>query len=92
MKKVIAPVNPLIKECYKAITYEIAKQFRKEAREIIMLTTDKDRQEFIDCHNKDQGNICCLILDATKRDLVKEGKMTFNKSDGFGQPLDINFK
>ena len=92
MKKVIAPVSPLIKECYKAITYEIAKQFRKEANEIITLTTDKDRQEFIDCHNKDQGNICCLILDAAKRDLVKEGKLTYKEGDAFGQSLDIYFK
>jgi hypothetical protein len=82
----------LIKECNKAITYEIAKQFRKEAKEIIKLTTDKFRQDLIDYHNKDQGNICCLILDAAKRDLVDEGKMTFKEGDGFGKPLDINFK
>lgn len=92
MKNIITPVSPLIKECYKAITYEIAKQFRIEAREIITSTTDKYRQEFIDSHNKDQGNICCLILDTAKRDLIKEGKMTFKKGDGFGQSLDIYFK
>jgi len=79
----------LIKLCNKIITYEIAKQFRKEAKEIIKLTTDKHRQDFIDYHNKDQGNICCLVLDAAKRDLILEGKMILNINDGFGKPFEF---
>jgi hypothetical protein len=79
----------LIKECNKAITKEIAKEYREEARLIIKLTTDKNRQDFLDYHKKDQGNICCLVLDTAKRELIDEGKMNLNKNDGFGIPLDI---
>lgn len=79
----------LIKLCNKIITHEIAKQFRKEAKEIIKLTTDKHRQDFIDYYNKDQGNICCLVLDAAKQELIKEGKMILNAGDGFGKPFEF---
>jgi len=77
----------LIKECNIAIDKEIAEEYRQEAKKIIELTTDKHRQDFIKYYGGNHGNVCCLVLDAAKRDLVNEGKMTQNDSDGFGKPM-----
>ena len=44
--------------------------------------------EFIEYHDKDMGNICCLHLDFIKFRLVKEGKMNYDDSDAFGHPLN----
>jgi len=52
-----------------------------------MLTTDKNKEEFLQNHNEDKGNICCLILDYTKKQLVEEKKMIQNDNDGFGKFL-----
>ena len=65
---------------------EIAEEYRKEAIKILLLTTDEHRQDFVRKHKRDQGNICCLILDRAKYELVKEGKMNQNDNDGFGSP------
>ena len=83
------PINPLIKACNKAINNEIAKEFRKEAKTIIVLTTDEMREEFLKYHEVDKGNICCMVLDKAKYDLVKEGKMELKDDDGFGKPFLI---
>ena len=80
-------MTKILKECNKAITKEIAKEFRNEAREIIKLTTDKHRQDFLCYYKKNQGNVCCLVLDTAKRDLIAEGLMTLKNGDGFGKPL-----
>jgi len=74
----------LIKKCKEAISIQIAKQYHKEANEIIELTTNDFRKQFLDYHNKDIGNICCLILDITNCKLVQEGKLIFNDYDSFG--------
>ena len=60
----------------------------KEALEILSLATQKEVDEFIEYHDKDMGNICCLHLDFIKFRLVKEGKMNYDDSDGFGDPLN----
>jgi hypothetical protein len=80
-------INPLIKECNKAINREIAKEFREEAREIILLTTEDIRNEFLKYFNEDNGNICCLVLDKAKQNLIKEGKLELNDNDSFGKPF-----
>ena len=77
----------LSKELRNAIEYRIHKDFRKEAESILMLTTDEYKQEFLEYHENDKGNICCLVLDFAKRDLVKEKKMIQNKNDVFGKLL-----
>jgi len=82
-------INPLIKECNKAINREIAKEFREEAREIIQLTTEDIRNEFLKYFNEDKGNICCLVLDKAKQDLINEGKLELNDNDAFGKPFMI---
>ena len=76
-------------ECNKAINNEIAIAYRKEAREIIALTTDEIRNEFLKYHKEDNGNICCMVLDKAKYDLVNEGKLKLKDSDGFGKPFLI---
>jgi hypothetical protein len=80
-------MNDIIEKCKEAILIEIAEEYREEAIGIIELTTDDIRNEFLDRHNKDDGNICCLILDYAKITLIKEGKLTAKNSDGFGKPF-----
>lgn len=70
-----------------AIRSEIRKDLHHEAEIILMLTTDKNREDFLQYHKEDKGNICCLVLDYAKRDLVKEKKMIQNDNDEFGKPL-----
>jgi len=76
-----------MKELYKAVDEEIRKEAREEAKEILRLTTDWHRKDFLEYHKKDQGNICCLVLDRAKMYLVMEDKMTQNNEDHFGHPL-----
>lgn len=77
----------VLKDCETAITKEIAKEFREEANEIIRLASKEVRKEFLDYHKKGQGNICCMILDKAKRDLIAEGRMESNDDDAFGKPF-----
>lgn len=86
-KKLKVPIDPLLEKCNKAIVVEIAKEFREEAKEIILLTTNDVRKEFLSYHVKDQGNICCLVIDTAKRDLIAEGKLVANDDDAFGKPF-----
>jgi hypothetical protein len=83
----IIPIDILLEECNKAIVKEIAKDFHEEAKEIISLSSIELRKEFLDYHKKDQGNICCLVLDKAKRDLVAEGKLVHKPEDAFGKPF-----
>ena len=87
MAKMKTPIDPLYEKCKKVINNEIAKEFREEAKEIMLLTTEKHRNDFIMYHEQDKGNICCLVLDAAKQDLIKEGKLTLKEGDGFGKPF-----
>jgi len=81
------PVDTLYEECRKAVRNEIAKDHHEEAFEILQLTTEKVRKEFLDYHKKDQGNICCLVLDKAKRDLIESGKLVYNPEAAFGHPF-----
>jgi len=83
----IIPIDILLEECNKAIVKEIAKDFHEEAKEIMKLSSTELRQEFLDYHKKDMGNICCLVLDKAKRDLVVEGKLEHKAEDAFGKPF-----
>ena len=77
----------LVDKCNKAIEYEIAKDHHAEAKEIILLSSDELRQEFLKYHEEDKGNICCLVLDKAKRDLINQGKLTAKPEDAFGHPF-----
>jgi hypothetical protein len=80
-------VNDILKECEIAINKEIAEEFRKEAKEIIKLTTDDVRNEFLMHYNNNRGNISCLVLDKAKYDLIAEGKLVSKDGDAFGKPF-----
>lgn len=68
----------------KIVNDLIINEFQEEAKQILMLTTETRRKEFIDHYNQEKGNICCLILDKAKYDLVKKNKLQQNPNDGFG--------
>jgi len=74
----------LKKKCKGAVKEQIAKEYRYEANMILILTTKKTRKEFLSYHKKDQGNICCLVLDKAKQNLVNVGVMVQRDKDGFG--------
>lgn len=74
----------LKKKYKKAVKEQIAREYRYEANVILTLTTKKTRKEFLDYHKADQGNICCLVLDKAKQNLVNEGVMVQRDNDGFG--------
>ena len=77
----------LSKELKKAVQSEIRKDCWREAKIILSLTTDKNREDFLEYYLEDKGNICCLVLDFAKMELVKEKKMIQNDNDKFGKPL-----
>jgi len=74
----------LKKKCRKAVKEQIAKEYRYEANMILEVTSDVVRKEFLLYNKKDQGNICCLVLDKAKQNLVNEGVMVQRNKDGFG--------
>ena len=62
----------------------LAREYRKEGLEILELTTEDKRKEFLKYWKKeDTHNICCLVLDSAKDNLVKEGKSKY-QINGFG--------
>ena len=77
------PIDILFENCKKAVRKEIRKDCWKEAYEILELCDETDRQDFIKYHNEDKGNICCLVLDFTKKKLVGTGKMEQKEGDHF---------
>lgn len=77
----------LIKKCEEIIDSIIAIEYREEAKEIIRLTTKKNRLDFIKYFKNDQGNICCLVLDTAKFELIQKGIILYNNGHAFGNPL-----
>ena len=69
----------------KAIEQTLRKGVREEAKEILSLTTDEERKNFMNAFEADKGNICCLILDFAKKELVEIGKMEQKEGDAFGK-------
>ena len=81
-----APIDIIFEECLKAVRKEIRKDCYQEAKEILMLASDEDRKEFLKYYREDKGNVCCLVLDRIKGDLVKAGKWTAEGMNNFGKP------
>ena len=75
-----------MKKLIEIVNIEIAEDYRKEAMEILQLTTNKHRNDFIEYHKQDNGNICCMVLDRAKYELIRNGKMTLKDGDVFGSP------
>jgi len=78
----------LSQELKDAVNYEIREDLRYEAELILTMTTDENRKDFMKYHKQDNGNICCLVLDFAKRELVEQKKMIQNDNDGFGKFLE----
>jgi predicted nucleic acid-binding protein len=90
MKKPIIPIDILFENCRKAVNKEIKKECREEALKILELCDEKDRQEFLKYSKKlDRSNLCCLVLDYTKKKLVEAGKIEQKESDYFHDPADL---
>lgn len=80
----------LSKEIKKAINNELRKDCREEAKKILELGEDKDREDFLKYHNEGSGNVCCLVLDYAKKKLIEANKWEYNAQDCFNDPF-INF-
>lgn len=76
----------LPKEIKFAIRKEIRQECRQEAMKILALGDDKDREDFLSYHNKDMGNICCMVLDFAKKKLIEAKKWEYNPKDCFNDP------
>ena len=62
----------------------IKPEARQEALEIMTLASDKDLIEFNQYYSKKSYNVCCLVIDKVKTDLVKQNKLTQKPEDNFG--------
>lgn len=71
----------------KAIKELIRADAREEACEILQKATAAELAEFESYYKKDQGNVCCLILDKIKDRLVEEHQMEQGIEDNFGEYL-----
>ena len=65
----------LTEEIIKAVKYEIREDCVDDALKILELSGELGRAEFMNYHRQDKGNICCLVLDKLKYELIKAGKM-----------------
>lgn len=77
-----------LKAVNKAITIQIRKDLRKEAKEMVALAPEIMLDELLELHAKDNGNIFCLCLDVIKRDLVEAGTVKDTDFPSFGHPFD----
>ena len=71
----------------KVVKHLIRQDARAEAIEILQKATTAELLEFESYYNKDQGNVCCLVLDKIKDRLVEEHQMTQGIEDSFGEFL-----
>lgn len=74
-----------MEELKKIVNDVVRKDCRKEALEILSLSSKEEVDVFIKYHNEDNDNICCLHLDYLKAKLVKDGKMP--SGGHFGMPF-----
>ena len=74
----------LEKHLRSAIGELVRKDARKEALKIITSSSTEFIGQFLYYHHSDVGNVACLVLDAAKEELVKQGKMKQGKGDAFG--------
>lgn len=77
-------MRKLTPEIHKAVNETLNKDVRDEAFEILFLTSNKHRKEFLKMYEQDKGNICCLILDYAKKELVIRKILEQKENDGFG--------
>ncbi|NJO92659.1 MAG: hypothetical protein HC831_29615 [Chloroflexia bacterium] len=73
------------KKTQKIINEVIKPEAREEAISIMKLAQQKDFDELIEYYDKKSFNIVCMVIDKVKSGLVKEGKLTQNENDHFGE-------
>ncbi len=78
----------LSQELKNAVVEEIREGCRDEAISILELADDKDREDFLNYHKENQGNICCLVLDFAKKKLIEAGKMERDENECFHDPYE----
>jgi hypothetical protein len=78
-------MNDLLKNTDYIINKLLRRDARKEAKLILLLTTDKHRKEFINYYNDNKENICCMVLDTAKQELVSQKLLTQKETDSFGK-------
>lgn len=79
-------MNAKLKKYIKAtITHEIKRSARKEAFKILEKSDAETVGRFLFYHHSDMGNICCLVLDTAKNNLVYDKKIKQRKGDSFGK-------
>lgn len=70
----------------------ISEHARCEAIDILLLTTNKELDDFFIEYQDGSGNTCCLMIDTIKMRLVNENKMILNKDDNFGDEEFLSFQ
>lgn len=71
-------------ELLKAVKKTIRPGLHYEALEILFLTTEGERSDFMAAYERDKGNVCCLVLDYAKARLVQRKILEQKETDGFG--------
>ena len=77
----------LQKKLEKIISNLVAKEFRKEALNVLLKTDSELLGQFLYYYYSNIGNVACMVIDSAKAKLVKKGKMKQSKTDGFGMPF-----
>ncbi|MEN8119750.1 MAG: hypothetical protein ABFS35_05365 [Bacteroidota bacterium] len=62
----------------------IKPEARQEALKIMNMASTEDLEEFNKYYDNERHNICCLIIDKVKTNLVKQNKLTQTPEDHFG--------
>lgn len=57
-----------------------------ESIEILTNCSETRFNEFLTYHNVGKGNLCCLVLDVAKSELVENGQILHSEEDWFGSP------
>lgn len=79
-------MNNIDNKIKKIVKDRIRKEARSEALEILEKCSEARFNEFLTYHSSDKGNICCMVLDVAKSELVGENSMIHNYEDWFGTP------
>lgn len=91
MKEKQTPLFTILsKELIEALESEIREDAQAEAGRILTMTNDQNRHDFLSHYLKGDGNICCLVLDYAKRNLVEQGLMVQQTNDAFGKFMDFD--
>lgn len=69
----------------------LREETRPEALDILSKASEGQLKEFLTYYQDDKGNICCMVLDSIKINLVKSGVIKMGENDWFGKPMCEDF-